>query len=124
MSPQQESEEALREEAERLYAMNPSLHVKETKARLSRLGSSASKLSSKKRYGKRIRDERRLALAPCLRCSRTSGYCWVGIKAKNCAYCTEMGIKCTLKTKDHTVVDENHCMVSVPRHHPLQMAAD
>lgn len=119
MSPEQESEEALREEAERLYAMNPSWHVKETKARLSSLGSSASKSNNRKSHGKRIRDERRLASAPCLRCSRASEYCWVSIKAKNCAYCTEMGKKCSLKTKDHTVVDENHCMVSVLRYHTL-----
>lgn len=118
MSPEQESQEAMREEAERLYAMNPSWHMKEAETKLSSHQPPAPKLDLRKRAGKRILDERRLALKPCLRCSRAAGYCWVGINGKNCAFCTEQGVKCTLKTKKHTVVDENYSVVSVLRHHP------
>lgn len=37
-----------------------------------------------------------LALVPCLRCSRASKKCWVGVNSKKCAYCTENIVLCTV----------------------------
>lgn len=117
MSPEQGSEEASREEAERLYTLNPSWHIQEAENKLSNLQPSAAKLTHRKRTGEHIRDERILALMPCLRRSRAAGYCQVGIKAKNCAYCTEQRGDRKIKSKSHTVVGENHCTELVLKYH-------
>lgn len=117
MSPEQGSEEAFREEAERLYALNPSWHIQEAETKISSLQPSAAKLSLRKRTGKHIRDERRLALMPCLRPSRAAGYRRVGIKAENRAYCTGQRGKRKIISKDQTVVGESHCIESVLKYH-------
>lgn len=57
MSPEQGSEEAFKEEAERLYALNPSWHIQEAETELSSPQPSAAKLSHRKRFGKRIRKD-------------------------------------------------------------------
>lgn len=117
MSPKQGSEEAFREEAERLYALNPSWHIQEVENKLSNLQPSAAKLTHRKRTGKHIRDERRLALMPCLRRSRAAGYRQVGIKAKNYAYYTEQRGERKIKSKSYTVVGESHCTELVMKYH-------
>lgn len=117
MSPEQESEKAFKEEAERLYALNPSWHIQEAEIKVSSLQPSAVKLSLRKRTGKHIRDKPRLALTPCLRPSRAAGYRRVRNKPKNRAYCTGQRGKRKIISKGKTVVGENHCIESVLRYH-------
>lgn len=117
MSPEIGSEEAYKEEAERLYALNPSWHIQEAETKISSLQPSAAKLSRRKRTGKHIRDERILALTPCLRPSRAAVHRRLGIKAENRAYCTGQKGKRKKKSKGQTVVGKNHGTESVLKYH-------
>lgn len=53
----------------------------------------------------RIREQGKLALVPCLRCSRASEKCWVGADSKKCAYCTENIMLCTVNPDKYRHVD-------------------
>lgn len=117
MSPVQGSEEDYTEEAERLYALNPSWQIQEAETKLPSLQPSAAKLSHRKRTGKHIQDERRLALTPCLRPSRTARHPRVGIKAENRAYCTRQRGKRKNKSKGQPVMGENHSIESAWKYH-------
>lgn len=117
MSPVEGTEEAYKEEAESLYAVNPSLHIQEAETKISSRQPSAAKLSPIKRIGKQIRDERRLPLTPCLRPSRTARHPRAGIKAENRAYFTRQRDKGKNNSKGQPLTGENHSIESAWKYH-------
>lgn len=72
------------------------------------LGESDNKWSE----AKRIRDQGMLALVPCLRCSRASEKCLACADSKNCAYCIENIMLCTVNPDKYRPVDNSKAIVA------------